>query len=57
MVTIRETFLRYLVKYTQNVSLADIGGITSSRITVRLLRPDTHDTVSTRIFWEVSCKY
>ena len=56
MVAIRGTFIPYLVQCTQNISLADIGGITSSRITVRLLSPDTHDTVSTRNFWELSCK-
>ena len=27
MVAIRGTFLPYLVQYTQNISLADVGGI------------------------------
>ena len=54
---IRGTFLTYLVQYTQKISLVDIGGITSSRTTVSLLRPDTPDTVSIRNFWELRCKW
>ena len=59
IVAIRGTFLPYLVQCTQNISLVDIGSITWSRTMVRLLRygkVDTPDTVSTRNFWELSCK-
>ena len=50
MVAIRGTFLPYLVQHTQNISLIYIGGISFSRAMVRLLRPDTPDTASTKNF-------